>query len=125
MTVPVSRFVRIKRPKPGLSFRIPLGKHTTSGSSLLQSAIDLEYYRLQRIHLGGIDLKDGDAKGVRSPTEVGTGKAKEEKVPLSEIIRILNERFATDFNKAEELVRYLTESSLPTHASPQCLSACA
>ena len=25
----------------------------------------------------------------------------------------------------EELVRYLIESSLPTHASPQCLSACA
>ncbi len=73
------------------------------GPVKLQGEVDLEYYRLQRIHSGGIDLKDGDAKGVRSPTEVGTGKAKEEKVPLSEIIRILNERFATDFTDEDRL----------------------
>ncbi|MCX7427649.1 MAG: ADP-ribosylglycohydrolase family protein [Planctomycetia bacterium] len=28
-------------------------------------------------------------------------------------------------DRLEELARYLAESSLPTHASPQCLSACA
>ncbi|MCK9588973.1 MAG: hypothetical protein M0Q93_06360, partial [Terrimicrobiaceae bacterium] len=32
-----------------------------------------------------------------SPTDVGTGKAKEEKAPLSEIIKVLNERFGTNF----------------------------
>ena len=35
-------------------------------------------------------------------------------------------RYADLFlDELEELVRYLIESSLPTHASPQCLSACA
>jgi ADP-ribosyl-[dinitrogen reductase] hydrolase len=35
-------------------------------------------------------------------------------------------RYASLFpNDLDELVRYLIESSVPTHASPQCLSACA
>lgn len=34
---------------------------------------------------------------MKSPTDVGTGKAKDEKVPLSEIIKVLNERFGTNF----------------------------
>ena len=37
---------------------------------------------------------------MKSPTDVGTGKAKEEKAPLSEIIKVLNDRFGTNF--AEE-----------------------
>ncbi len=40
-------------------------------------------------------LKEGEAQYVKSPTDVGTGKAKDEKVPLSEIIEVLNERFGT------------------------------
>lgn len=59
--------------------------------------VGLQYYRLQRIYSGGIELKEGEAQGVKSPTEVGTGKAKDEKVPLSEIIHVLNERFGTNF----------------------------
>ena len=38
-----------------------------------------------------------------SDNALGPAKAKEEKVPLSEIIRILNERFATDFNDEDRL----------------------
>ncbi len=35
-------------------------------------------------------------------------------------------RYAALFpDRLDELIRQLTESSLPTHASPQCLSACA
>ncbi len=60
--------------------------------------VGLQYYRLQRIHSGEITLKDGDAEGVKSPTDVGTGKAKEEKAPLSEIIQVLNARFGTNFS---------------------------
>ncbi len=59
--------------------------------------VGLQYYRLQRIHSGDIQLKEGDPEGVKSPTDVGTGKAKEEKAPLSEIIQVLNERFGTNF----------------------------
>jgi type I restriction enzyme R subunit len=65
--------------------------------------VDLQYYRLQRIYSGPIDLKKGDAEGVKSPTEVGTGKAKDEKAPLSEIISVLNERFGTDFTDEDRL----------------------
>lgn len=65
--------------------------------------VTLQYYRLQRRFAGGIDLKEGDAEGVKSPTDVGTGKPKEEKAPLSEIIKVLNERFGTNFTEEDRL----------------------
>jgi type I restriction enzyme, R subunit len=65
--------------------------------------VGLQYYRLERVFSGPIELKDGDAPGVKSPTDVGTGKAKEDKVPLSEIIKVLNERFGTDFTEEDRL----------------------
>lgn len=65
--------------------------------------VELQYYRLQRIYSGPIDLKEGDAEGVKSPTEVGTGKAKDERAPLSEIISVLNERFGTSFTEEDRL----------------------
>lgn len=34
---------------------------------------------------------------MKSPTDVGTGKATEEKAPLSQIIQAVNERFGTQF----------------------------
>jgi len=63
--------------------------------------VELEYYRLERTHAGAIDLSDGDAEGVKSPTDVGTRKAKDEKVPLSEIIKVLNKRFGTNFTEED------------------------
>ncbi|HET9742348.1 MAG TPA: type I restriction endonuclease [Terriglobales bacterium] len=65
--------------------------------------VELQYYRLQRIYSGPIDLKQGDTEGVKSPTEVGTGKAKDERAPLSEIIGVLNERFGTNFTEEDRL----------------------
>ena len=65
--------------------------------------VGLQYYRLERLFSGPIELRDGDAPGVKSPTDVGTGKAKEDKVPLSEIIKVLNERFGTDFAEEDRL----------------------
>ncbi|MFA7234814.1 MAG: DEAD/DEAH box helicase family protein, partial [Terrimicrobiaceae bacterium] len=59
--------------------------------------VGLQYYRLQRVFAGEISLREGEPEGVKSPTDVGTGKAKEEKAPLSEIIKVLNERFGTNF----------------------------
>jgi len=69
----------------------------------LGDEVGLQYYRLQRIYSGEIALKQGEPEGVKSPTNVGTGKAKDEKVPLSEIIQILNERFATNFSEEDLL----------------------
>jgi type I restriction enzyme, R subunit len=65
--------------------------------------VELYYYRLERVYSGPIDLKQGEAEGVRSPTEVGTGKAKDEQAPLSEIISALNERFGTEFSEEDRL----------------------
>lgn len=66
----------------------------------ISDEVGLEYYRLQRIYAGEITLREGEPEGVKSPTDVGTGKAKDAKVPLSEIIEVLNDRFGTNF--AEE-----------------------
>jgi len=65
--------------------------------------VELQYYRLQRVSSGAIELKAGEPEGVYSPTDVGTGKAKEEKAPLSEIIQLLNERFGTTFTEEDRL----------------------
>jgi type I restriction enzyme R subunit len=57
--------------------------------------------------LGGeINLHDGDPATVKSPTETGSRKAKEDEAPLSKIIQVLNDRFGTDFTEAD---RYFFE----------------
>lgn len=66
-------------------------------------AVALQYYRQERVSSGAIDLREGEPGYVRSLTDVGTGKAKDEKVPLSEIIQVLNERFGTQFTEEDRL----------------------
>lgn len=63
----------------------------------ISDEVGLQYYRNQRVFSGPITLQEGEPEGVKSPTDVGTGKAKDDKAPLSEIIKILNERFGTNF----------------------------
>jgi type I restriction enzyme R subunit len=63
----------------------------------------LEYYRLQKISEGSISLKEGTAQPLDGPKEVGSGLAREEAVPLSQLIDLVNERFGTDFNQADQL----------------------
>ena len=63
----------------------------------------LEYYRLQKIAEGSIPLRDGEARALDGPSEVGSGLVREQEVPLSQLIDIVNERFGTDFNHADQL----------------------
>ena len=63
--------------------------------------VALQYYRLERVFSGAIMVREGEAQYIKSPTEVGTGKAKDEKAPLSEIIEVLNERFGTQFTEED------------------------
>ena len=63
----------------------------------------LEYYRLQKISEGSIPLNDGEATALDGPSEVGSGLVREQEVPLSQLIYIVNERFGTDFNQADQL----------------------
>jgi type I restriction enzyme R subunit len=65
--------------------------------------VRLEYYRLQKISEGSISLQEGKARSLDGPAEVGSGVAREEAVPLSQLIDIVNERFGTDFNQADQL----------------------
>jgi len=65
--------------------------------------VRLEYYRLQKISEGSISLKDGQARQLDGPTDVGTGLNREEAVRLSQLIDVVNERFGTDFNQADQL----------------------
>ena len=57
----------------------------------------LTYYRLQKIAEGSIPLQEG-ARPLDGPTEVGSGAVREDPVPLSQLIDIVNVRFDTDFN---------------------------
>ena len=65
--------------------------------------VRLEYYRLQKISEGAILLTDGDARALDGPTEVGSGLAREQEAPLSQLIDLINDRFGTDFNDADQL----------------------
>lgn len=65
--------------------------------------VALQFYRMDRIFSGPIDIKDGEGEYVKSPTDVGTGRAKDEPAPLSEIIDVLNERFGTQFTEEDRL----------------------
>lgn len=80
---------------------LPLNSHSVQVN--LGDDVELEYYRLRRITSDPIDLKAGDAIGVKGPTDVGTGAAKEPAAPLSEIIQILNKRFGTEFTEEDRL----------------------
>ena len=76
-----------------------------SGGSAYQfdDEVRLEYYRLQKISEGSISLQDGDARRLDGPTEVGSGLVRPQPMPLSQLIDIVNERFGTDFNQADQL----------------------
>ncbi len=64
--------------------------------------VSLEYYRLQKMREGGIALSKGD--GVLAvASEVGTGKPEPEEDALSEIIKILNAHFGTEFTDSDQL----------------------
>ena len=65
--------------------------------------VQLEYYRLQKISEGSISLRGEDTRPLDGPTEVGTGTLRSDRVYLSQLIDALNERFGTDFNRADQL----------------------
>lgn len=68
----------------------------------LDDEIELQYYRLQKISEGQIDLSVGTGYPLKGPSDVGTGQADRD-IRLSELIGILNERFGTDFTQADQL----------------------
>ena len=65
--------------------------------------VRLDYYRLQKVSEGSISLFNGTSNKLNGPTSVGSKLAREEEVPLSQLINVVNDRFGTDFNNADQL----------------------
>lgn len=65
--------------------------------------VRLEYYRLQKISEGSISLKEDEAQPLDGPQEVGSDEVRENEVPLSQLIDLINERFGTDLTQADQL----------------------
>ena len=85
-------------------FLIPKLPRRASGPQYsFDDEVSLKYYRLQKISEGQIALTKGEGGVVDGPTAVGTGLVADEKVELSKLIEIINERFGTSFTEADEL----------------------
>lgn len=84
-----------------LQIRLP--KRDLSESLHLDDEVALEYYRLQKIKEGSIDLIKGENGELSGTTEAGLKRAKDEEALLSEIITVLNDRFGTQFEEADKL----------------------
>jgi type I restriction enzyme, R subunit len=89
-----------------------LPKRDLSESMKLTDEVAMEYYRLQKIKAGEIDLISGEEGALDGLSEAGIKRAKEEKAPLSEIIDVLNERFGTEFEEADRLFFEQIEAEL-------------
>jgi type I restriction enzyme R subunit len=84
-----------------LSSKLP--KRRSGPAYQFDDEVRLEYYRLQKIAEGSIDLKEGRARPLDGPKEVGSGVLHDEPITLSRLIDMLNEQFGTDFNQADQL----------------------
>jgi type I restriction enzyme, R subunit len=69
----------------------------------LDNDVALEYYRLQKVTEGSITLQSQGEVGLKTTTEAGISRPKDERAKLSEIIDVLNEKFGTDFDQADKL----------------------
>ena len=89
-----------------------LPKRDLAESMKLVDEVAMEYYRLQKIKDGSIDLITGEGGELNGLSEAGIKRAKEDKAALSEIIDALNERFGTDFEEADRLFFEQIETEL-------------
>ena len=65
--------------------------------------VALHYYRLQKQAEGDLELQPGETGELPGPTSVGTAKKEQEEAELSSLIDRLNDRFGTEFTKADQL----------------------
>jgi type I restriction enzyme, R subunit len=84
--------------------------------------VHLQYYRLQKISEGSIELHNGDARPLDGPKELGTAVLRESPITLSKVIDLINERFGTNFNQADQLffdqiIEQATESEILQQAA--------
>jgi hypothetical protein len=74
----------------------------------------------EKISEGSISLSEGQASRLDGPSEIGSGTLHEEAVPLSRLIDVVNDRFGTDFNQADQLFfDQIIEAAVADHALRQ------
>ena len=95
------RFLLTKLPKTDYTERLKL-----------DNEVALEYYRLQKIAEGDLILQVQGEHGLAPVTEAGISKPKDEKEKLSNIIKLLNDKFGTDFTEADRLYFEQIEQAL-------------
>lgn len=86
------RFLLTKLPRRGTGLRYHFDEE-----------VALKYYRLQKISEGALVLEKEQEGEVSGPTDVGTGRVKDEKIEISKLIDILNERLGTNFKPGDQL----------------------
>ncbi|MBL0047036.1 MAG: type I restriction endonuclease subunit R [Bacteroidetes bacterium] len=83
-----------------LSSKLP--KRNTGPNYNFDDSVRLEYYRLQKISEGSISLNIPKEYKLDGPTDLATGMVREDEVPFSRIVDIVNNRFGTEFNQADQ-----------------------
>ena len=78
-----------------------LPKRSQSEVYRLNDEVALEYYRLQKIKEGQIELQKNTDAPLDPLSDAGDRKEKDIQAKLSEIIDILNQRFGTEFTEAD------------------------
>jgi len=87
-----------------IRFLLPkLPKRDSGPAYIFDDEVALKFYRLEKISEGSIELPKGQGGTVSGPVEVGTGTVRGEKIELSKLIDILNDRFGTEFKPADQL----------------------
>lgn len=84
-----------------LALKLP--KRKSGPGYQFDEEVGLDYYRLQKISEGSINVEEGYAKPLDGPREVGSGRVHEEQVPLSRLIDLINERFGSELSEADQL----------------------
>jgi type I restriction enzyme R subunit len=84
-----------------LSLKLP--KREVGQAYQFDEEVELDYYRLQKISEGSIDLREGYPSPLDGPREVGTAEAREEYITLSRLIDMINERFGSELSEADQL----------------------
>ncbi|MBI2573576.1 type I restriction endonuclease subunit R [Candidatus Woesearchaeota archaeon] len=90
-----------------------LPKRDAADTFKLGGEVALEYYRLQKMGEGKIALHKNKDGALNPASELGMKKSKEEQDKLSSIIKLINQRYHTDWTDADKLfIDQLEEDSI-------------
>jgi len=99
-----------------------IGRGDDTGPLDLGDEVALKSFVLKKQGEDDLALKSGDGDPLKPPGQTGTGVGKGPEVQLSEIIKLINERFGTEFD-AQDLVDGVTEQLVADEAVQQAAEA--